>query len=384
MPNAKTFPFERVTMQCNGGIELSLEGGSLEEALQYSATPGLPALNKFLFDLQVNEHNMTPQTSMGIERSLTITQGSQDGLSKVFDMLLDSNDALLVESPTYSGSLAYLQPKGCRLIEVECDEGGLVPDKLESTLQHWNPVREGGYPRPKVLYTIPTGSNPTGASLSLERKKAIYDIASKYNLLILEDDPYYYLRLDDGGDRSKHPSFLELDTNDARVLRFDSFSKILSSGMRIGFVTGPKPLIDRINLHTQASNLHPAGITQAMVLGLLQAWGKEGWEKHLTNVCTFYRTQRDHFLDSATKHLTGLVEWNEPTAGMFVWMKLLGVDDTQEWIETKAIESKVLLVPGSVFLPNPHPSQYVRAAYSTASPEDMDTALQRLARLLSE
>jgi len=324
----------------------------------------------------LKEH--TPPECAGVERALTITQGSQDGLSKVFDMLLDSDDALLVESPTYSGSLAYLQPKGVSLIELETDEGGLIPERLEATMRNWDSANGA---RPKVLYTIPTGSNPTGASLSLERKKTIYEIASEFNLLILEDDPYYYLRLE--GDRKQHPSFLELDT-DARVIRFDSFSKIFSSGMRLGFVTGPKPLIDRVNLHTQASNLHPTGITQAMVLALLKHWGEEGWEAHLENVCNFYKTQRDHFLKSAEKHLSGLVKWGRPNAGMFVWMKLLGVNDTQELIETKAVESKVILIPGSVFCPNPRPSQYVRAAYSTASPEDMDTALERLAHLLKE
>lgn len=380
MPNAATFPFEKLTMQCTSGLELTLSGKALEEALQYSPTPGLPALNAFLMEHLIMEEHAPPERT-GVERALTITQGSQDGLSKVFDMLLDADDALLVESPTYSGSLAYLQPKGVRLIEMETDEGGLIPDNLEATLRHWDDSTSYGDdgPRPKVLYTIPTGGNPTGASLSLQRKKRIYEIASEFNLLILEDDPYYYLRLE--GDSSKHPSFLELDT-DARVIRFDSFSKILSSGMRIGFVTGPKPLIERVNLHTQASNLHPTGVTQAMVLALLESWGKEGWKAHLEGVCAFYRSQRNHFLSSAERHLAGLVEWNAPDAGMFIWMKLLGVDDAQELIETKAVESGVLLVPGSVFLPNPRQSPYVRAAYSTASPQDMDTALERLAFLL--
>ncbi|KAL9186804.1 hypothetical protein ACHAXT_010524 [Thalassiosira profunda] len=337
MPNAATFPFEKISVQCRGTeAKLTLEGKSLEEALQYSPTPGLPALNALLWERQVEEHN--PPECTGIERALTITQGSQDGLSKAFDMLLDADDALLVESPTYSGSLAYLQPKGCKLVEIECDDGGLIPEKLEATLRKWDEAVDGR--RPRALYTIPTGSNPTGASLSLERKRRIYDIASEFDLIILEDDPYYFVRLE--GDRSEHPSFLEMDT-DARVLRFDSFSKILSSGMRLGFVTGPKPLIDRINLHTQASNLHPTGLTQAMVLGLLQQWGTDGWEEHLKGVCDFYRSQRDHFLDSASGHLAGLAEWNVPSAGMFVWMKLLGVDDAQELIETRAVESKVLL-----------------------------------------
>lgn len=375
MPNAKTFPFQSLKVDCGSGVEITLDGKSLEAALQYSPTPGLPALNEMLWKFQMQEHN--PPDCPGIERALTITQGSQDGLSKVFDMLLDSEDALLLESPTYSGSLAYLQPKGSRLIELETDELGLKPTSLYTTLRTWS----SNQPRPKVLYTIPTGGNPTGVSLSTERKQQIYEIASEFNLLVLEDDPYYYLRLD--GDRSQHPSFLELDT-EARVIRFDSYSKILSSGMRLGFVTGPKVLIDRINLHTQATNLHPSGLSQAITLALLSHWEQKGWEDHLASVCTFYRTQRDHFLLSANNHLSGLAEWTEPDAGMFVWMKLNGVQDTQELIQTKAIESKVLLVPGAVFLPNPRPSPYVRAAYSTASPKQMDIALKRLGQLLKQ
>jgi kynurenine/2-aminoadipate aminotransferase len=109
-------------------------------------------------------------------------------------------------------------------------------------------------------YTIPTGANPTGASLTLERKKTLYRLAQQYNLLILEDDPYYFLQFN-----PCVPSFLSMDV-DGRVLRFDSFSKILSSGLRVGFVTGPSELLNRLNLHTQASNLHPSGLSQAVVV----------------------------------------------------------------------------------------------------------------------
>jgi len=376
MPNSATFPFQSMKVECRDGSEIRLESKDLEVGLQYSPTPGLPELSSWLFQLQQREHS-PPDCPGGMERSLAITTGSQDGLSKAFDMLLDSEDSLLLESPTYSGSLAYLQPKGCRLVEVETDAFGLIPEKLQHILEHWDSSKGK---RPRVLYTIPTGGNPTGASLTNARKQRIYELASRFHLLILEDDPYYYLRLDDH--RSNHPSFLHLDTQ-ARVLRFDSLSKVLSSGMRIGFVTGPKYLIHRINLHTQASNLHPSGLSQAIALALLRRWGTEGWDRHVESVCSFYRSQRDAFLNSAEKHLTGLVEWTKPDAGMFVWMSLNGVDDTQELIEKKAVENKVILVPGSVFLPNPRPSSYVRAAYSTPSKEDMDLALQRLAKLLN-
>ena len=181
---------------------------------------------------------------------------------------------------------------------------------------------------------------------------------------------------------ARQASLLSMDT-DARVIRFDSFSKILSSGIRMGCVTGPQALVQQLSLHAQAVNLHPSGLSQAVLLKLMQHWGTDGFEAHVKSVCAFYQAQRDAFLASADKHLTGLAEWTRPEAGMFSWIELFGVDDSFALISEKAIEEKVLLVPGSVFLSDPDAkSGHVRAAYSTASPEEMDEALARLARLL--
>ena len=168
---------------------------------------------------------------------LAITEGSQDALTKTFDMLLDTGDTLLLESPTYSGSLAYLHAKkNVHLESVTTDDGGLCPEALSTLLSHWHSAPATKTRRfPKVLYVIPTGSNPTGASLSLARKQAIYALACRYNLLLLEDDPYYYLQLNNncddameketahaaGTSLSSH-SFLSMDTQQ-RVCRFDSF-----------------------------------------------------------------------------------------------------------------------------------------------------------------
>tara|TARA_B100000795_G_scaffold255487_1_gene227179 strand:+ start:599 stop:1204 length:606 start_codon:yes stop_codon:yes gene_type:complete len=190
---------------------------------------------------------------------------------------------MLVEKPTYSGSLAYLQPTGTSLVGVESDDNGLIPASLEKILSNW----ETDHPklqdpiRPKVLYTIPTGSNPTGASLTLARKKEIYQIAQTYNLIILEDDPYYWMQFvkdtnfkkgnEDVKKDCRTPSFMSMDV-DGRVLRFDSFSKLLSSGIRVGFVTGPPELVERIEYHAQASVLHSSGISQALVSGLFDQW----------------------------------------------------------------------------------------------------------------
>lgn len=377
MPNPSTFPFSRVTAELKDGSgTVEISGAALEAALQYSPTPGLPSLVAHLKRLQESEHGLRPGTEV------CVTTGSADALSKAFDALLDVDDALLVESPTFSGSLAYLQPMGCRLVGVECDGGGLKPEALERTLREWDEAREGTR-RPRVLYTVPSGGNPTGASLDLARKEAIYSVAREFGLLILEDDPYHWLQY---GSRTK--SLFSMDV-DGRVLRFDSFSKLLSSGLRLGWATGPSPLIERLTLHTQASNLHSCGLSQGLVSALFDEWASRnggdavvGFEARMADVTAFYRSRCDVFISAAEKHLTGLATWTTPSAGMFVWLELLGVADSHALISEHAVSAKVLLVPGTSFMPDSSPSSHVRAAFSTASPDDIDEALKRLAGLL--
>jgi len=221
----------------------------------------------------------------------------------------------------------------------------------------------------------------------------VYDIACHYDLLILEDDPYFYLYFGESPAPSsgqehlfKRPHLTSLWSLDeqGRVIRFDSLSKVLSSGIRLGFATGPSALIDRMCLHTQATSLHASGISQILALKLFNLWGEQGWRKHTNEVSLFYMKKRDQFIRMANKHLTGLAEWNVPTAGMFIWLKLNGYTDTQQFIQKKALEAKVLLVPGQSFSPNNEKSPYVRASFSLASEEEMDLALGRLAKLLRE
>lgn len=168
------------------------------------------------------------------------------------------------------------------------------------------------------------------------------------------------------------------------MLRFDSLSKILSAGIRMGWVTGPKPLIERIVLHSQTSSLHISGVSQMMTLALLREWGIEGFLAHVDQVTAFYERKRDAFLQSCSKHLTGLVEWDTPQAGMFVWLKLVSVADSRRLIQEKAVEAKIVLVPGFEFFAAEKETNFVRASYSTASEEEIETALERLASLLRE
>ena len=289
-------------------------------------------------------------------------------------MLIEKDDPVLCESYTYSGSLSTLNPLECKLVGVDTDAHGLIPSALQKRLADLKHSPR----KPKVLYTIPTGSNPTGGSMSLERKREVYRLAQEHNLIILEDDPYYYLQF---GPRSQ--SLLSMDT-DGRVLRFDSFSKIISSGLRLGWATGPAPLIERLNLHMQATSLHPSGISQVVLLAILENLKHDGFLTHTGSVSAFYKKRMEAFQAAAQKHLTGLAEWNTPSAGMFCWIKLLGIEDSFSLIQEKAVKEKVLLVPGSSFAADGQKSPFVRASFSTATPQQMDEALRRLATLLKE
>ncbi|XP_038852045.1 kynurenine/alpha-aminoadipate aminotransferase, mitochondrial isoform X2 [Salvelinus namaycush] len=313
-PNPNTFPFQSCSIQVKNGDMLTFDETMMKRALQYSASSGIPELLTWMKNLQKNLHS-PPTANYSAEKGqmdMCVTTGSQEGLCKVFEMLVNPGDNVLLDAPTYSGTLAAL--------------------------------------------------------------------ARQYDLLIIEDDPYYFLQFD----KPWAPTFLSMDV-DGRIIRTDSFSKILSSGLRIGFVTGPKPLVDRVVLHIQASTMHTSTFTQLMVSQLLHGWGQEGFLNHVDGVIEFYRTQRDAMLSSADKWLKDVAEWHAPAAGMFLWIKVKGVADTQKLIMEKALEKEVLLVPGGVFMINSSdPCPYVRAAFSLSTPQQIDEAFKRLSALIKE
>ena len=321
------------------------------------------------------------------EYDISVTNGSQDALAKAFEMLLNPGDEIFVEIPTYSGALAFLKPLQPKFVGVRVDDEGLDPKHLEQLLIER--AREGK-PIPKALYTIPTGQNPSGCSTTVERKRQVYALAQKYNFLVLEDDPYFHLQFG----RAPAPldttsyvtppqeSYLSMDV-DGRVLRFDSFSKILSAGMRIGFISGPKSFIQQLNLSSQVTNIQASGIPQAMIAKLLQVWGHEGWERHVRETKLFYLRRRDYYLSKVEQHLSGLVRYTVPDAGMFVWFEVLGLNTTaKELIQTKAVDAKVLMLPGESFLTAPPQGVFVRSCFSTATDEEIDEALFRFGELI--
>ncbi|PPR02666.1 hypothetical protein CVT24_002149 [Panaeolus cyanescens] len=387
-PNPDTFPFTSFRIESRSAdaskpSTLTLEGSELHEALQYGATAGLKPLVEWMTGLQEFSHGR--DRTQGDWR-VTMGSGSQDVVYKGAMCILNPGDAVLVESPVYAGVLPVFNDRQCEKIEVDTDEHGIRSSSLREILEAW-PVEK---PKPKALYTVPYGCNPTGMTATLERRLEVLELAKEHDFIILEDDPYFYLYY---GQAPRYPSYfaLEAQTGEVgRVLRFDSFSKVLSAGMRIGCASGPKTLIDAIDRHTETSNLQVATLTQMIAFKLLDQWGFEGFITHTQRVSAFYRERRDMFEDAMRQHLTGLVEWTTPEAGMFVWFKLI-VDpsspsggDSEEAIRNIAFKKGVLALPGTIFLPSGRKTAYVRASFSMVSQEQMHLALSRLKEAILE
>lgn len=383
-PNAALFPLSGVQFTAPrvdpDGADEVLEQHKVDDellamGLQYAATSGIPPMVEWLTDFQEREHG---RKRLEEGWRVSVTAGSQDAIYKAVHALVNPGDPVLIEKPVYAGVIPMFETLFCEMIEVETDADGLDSQSLRKILDSWPPSK----PKPKILYTIPYGCNPTGATTSLARRQEVLDISRKHNILILEDDPYYFMYF---GTRPRIPSYftLEAQTGDrsvGRVLRFDSFSKIISAGIRIGFVTGPTPLLDAMDKHTATANLQSSSFAQAVVVTLLRAWGRDGFLAHARKVADFYRAKRDVFEAAMQRHLHGLAEWNTPEAGMFFWFKLLLGDDedSASVIQTKAFAGGVLALPGTVFFPNGERTAYVRASFSLLEEEQVDEALRRL------
>lgn len=377
LPNPKMFPFKGAQITLTDGKILNITGQEWNNALQYLPTQGHLGLIQRLEELQSRYHQIDPM-AWNDRYELVTTNGSQDGLCKSLEMIVNPGDSVILENHTYFACMSILNPIGAKYVVVEGDHHGIRPDKLWNSLTaNWRPGDPGV---PKVIYLNPTGANPTGNVMPLERKREIYQICSEYDILIMEDDPYYYMQFKS----PREPSFLSLD-RDCRVIRFDSFSKVLSSGLRLGFVTGPKPLVDQMVLHLQVSSLHASALSQVLINELLSHWGMDGFEKHVNEVEDFYRNRRDLMNESAKKHLTGLCEWDVPQGGMFLWIKVNDVPCTWNMIMDRGLKKNIMMVPGRVFMPDSsRGSQYLRASYSIAPIEKFDEAFRRLAELIRE
>ncbi len=374
-PNPQLFPFARLSVTTRDGDLLEVDGAEMDAAQQYADTLGIAPLRAFLEEFMADEH-APPVLECG--RDHIVTAGSQDALTKSIEMLCDRNDAVMIESPSYPGAIGPLRAAGVELVGVPVDEFGIVPEALDAAVLTCPQ-------KPRVLYLIPHGQNPSGSTMPISRKREVYAVARRHSLLIIEDDPYYALQFSDDAADEPNRSFYSIDV-DGRVLRLDSFSKVLGSGMRLGWASGPSPLIEQLKLHQQTSTMQASTLSMTLAARLLQSWGLARYHEQMKTVNAFYRSRRDVMQNAAEKHLTGLATWKVPSAGMFFWFDLSpsGVTDSAPLILDKARDALVLLAPGSAFATTEGPSTFARAAFSIANDEVINEALRRFATVLRE
>lgn len=369
MPNAKMFPFKEISVIYKDGTKVKLIGEELSWSLQYGPSQGYLPLLKKMREFQKHWHK-----PMYNDWDVLFTSGSMEGCSKVFEMTLEIGDSVMIQTPTYDGILNALRPLMPELIEILQDEDGVIPENIMKICKN---KQYNNKPLPKILYLNPTGANPTGTILTEYRKREIYKLAETYNFLILEDDPYCFLHFID----KKPITFLELDTK-GRVIRLDSFSKILSAGLRLGVVTAHKEFIKKLTIHMETTSIHASSLSQILLLKLLNSWNLQKLQQHFNEIQNFYRERRDITLSLIEKHLTGLVEWNVPKGGMFIWIKVNKIKDVME-LTNKCISQGVFLIPGHAFYYDYSKlEQHLRICYSYATPEEIDKALSTLAILI--
>ena len=250
-------------------------------------------------------------------------------------MLTTRGDYILTEDYTFCSALECALPLGLKSVGIPMDSEGIIAGALDSILDNWDPSTHENASKPWLLYTIPTGQNPTGSTQSEERRHEIYKVAQKHDLYIIEDDPYYFLQMQpytgpsspDVPPPSSHQdflrqlvaSYLSMDT-DGRVMRLDSFSKVIAPGTRTGWITASEQIVERFVRHSGVSIQNPSGISQIFLFKLLdETWGHAGYLEWLINLRMEYTGRRNIICEACERWLPREVtEWSPPMAGMFV------------------------------------------------------------------
>lgn len=339
------------------------------ECLQYGATEGVPALREALGRL------MTQGGAPTAPDRILVTSGSQQAFDFVVRAFVEPGVAVMVEAPTYPAAIQALRLAGARQVPVPTDAEGIDTAALERSLQESAPAD-----RPRLIYLVPTFANPTGATLSLARRQHLLQLAARYDLLIIEDDPYGSLAFDE----APPPTLLSLTHGDAalrdRVIYLGSLSKTVAPGLRIGWMAAHPDVVRRAVLAKQASDLcTPPWIQRAMAAyldgGHLRA--------QIDRIIAVYRDKRDAMLAALDRELAGQVGYVRPGGGMFVWAALHGSGDSSVLLR-EAIENNVLFVPGKAFhVASDTPSPALRLSFATPSVAEIEEGVRRLARALA-
>jgi 2-aminoadipate transaminase len=361
-PSADSFPAEEVK-RILAELSRELDVG----VLQYGATAGHPGLRREILGI------LTERGIRARGEELILCSGSQRGLDLLGRVLLDPGDAVLIEVPSYPGAIACFRNLRVEMTGVPMDGQGLMVDRLEEVLHRFR----GQGRRVKLLYTIPNFQNPSGATLSLQRRAAVAELARREGFLILEDDPYGELYIEDGEREKLRPI---ASISGSPVVYISSFSKILAPGLRTAFIWGPPAIISKLELAAQASDLCSSTLDQRIIYEYCRTGGLA---RALPRIRTLYREHGEALLAALEENMPQGVEWNRPRGGFFLWMRLPAGLDADAMLQA-AIARKVAYVPGRPFCVDGSGANELRLSFSKEPPERLRLGAQALAETIRE
>ena len=334
-------------------------------ALQYSITEGYTPLREAVAQRQCERFG-TGMVRQG--DSTLIVSGGQQGIELACKVFCNEGDSVICEDPSFIGALNAFRSCGAKTVGVPMGAEGIDLDRLEDTLRHTS--------RAKLLYVIPTFQNPTGITTSLATRKGLLELAARYHIMILEDNPYGELRFS-GEDI---PTLKSMDT-EGRVIYCSSFSKILSAGMRVGFVIAPGEVAAKMVVAKQCEDVHTNIFFQMLCYRYMTGCDMNA---HIAGINRLYRRKCGIMLDAIDRYIpTEAAEFTRPEGGLFLWGTLRGEKDSTGFVR-RALEKKVAVVPGATFNCDPTlPSPSFRLNYSMPSDEQIEEGIRRLGALLS-
>ncbi|HEY59592.1 MAG TPA: PLP-dependent aminotransferase family protein [Anaerolineae bacterium] len=363
LPAPEVFPIEKFKEACITVLE---ENGP--QSLQYGSTDGYLPLREM-----IAKHS----ARYGIEvtaENIIITSGSQQALDLLGKVFINPGDHVLVESPTYLGALQAWKAYQAEFLSVPLDNDGIITDALEERL------RAG----PKFIYVLPNFQNPTGVTLSYERRLHLIELADKYGVPIIEDDPYGQLRYE--GEHLSPAVVLDSQTRvqkscySGNVIYLSTFSKILAPGIRVAWVIAPPEIISKLNLAKQGADLHTASFNQMVVHEI----GRYGFlDSHVKLIRNVYKERRDVMFDTLEEHMPEEVIWTHPQGGLFLWATLPEYIDTNELLK-EAVKTNVAFVPGNSFFPQGGGKNTMRLNFSYPIPEKTNDGIGRLAKVIKQ
>ncbi|WP_164906065.1 PLP-dependent aminotransferase family protein [Gudongella oleilytica] len=334
-----------------------------QRSLSYGSTDGWQPLKKAYL-----EHVAKPKGVIASEDEVVVTTGSTQGVDLLTQILIDPGDCILVESPTYLNTISVFKKYEAKLVSVKMDDEGIIISDLEEKIK---------LHKPKMLYTIPTFQNPSGKTLLVERRKMIADLASEYDMIVLEDDPYCDLRY-----RGNSVPPIKTFDKTGHVVLANSFSKTIAPGLRVGTMVGSKEIIDAIILAKGITDTNTPILAQAICSGFLD---RGLLPAHLESMVPLYLERLDAMLEGIRKYFPAEIKYTVPEGGLFVWVDLPDTVNTRTLLKKAAEEYKVSYVPGSAFCVDEEDGIHsIRLNFSANNAEKIDEGLKRLGELLTK